>query len=166
MNSLYDPDYTGTGHQPYQYDQIRTMYQYYLITHCDWEITFTDPSIDGLIVGVNIIINAEGTVVAKDYATIAERSHCRLAPLNDTGRQVITMRGRSDMAQLYGLTSVQYATNLSSYAAGTGSNPYNAPNIQVFLIDPSASATQRTVAYLAKLTYHGKLYSYMPPAQS
>lgn len=30
-SSLYDPDYSGTGGQPYNYDQMTTLYSYYRI---------------------------------------------------------------------------------------------------------------------------------------
>lgn len=166
LNSLYDPDITYTGHQPYQYDQIRNMYSYYLVDTCEWEITFTDPSADGVLVGANITINAEGSIASKDYATIAERAHCKLLPLNDTGKQTVKMTGRTNLAELFGLTRTQYATNLTTYAAGTGSNPYQTCTLQVVLIDPNANAVARSVSYTARLTYHGKLYGYMPPAQS
>lgn len=31
LNSLYDPDYTGSGHQPYYYDQIAALYAEYCV---------------------------------------------------------------------------------------------------------------------------------------
>lgn len=31
LNSLYDPDYTSTGHQPYYYDQIAALYSEYCV---------------------------------------------------------------------------------------------------------------------------------------
>lgn len=40
MNSLYDPDYTGVGHQPYGFDQWGALYQYYTVLGskltCHW----------------------------------------------------------------------------------------------------------------------------------
>lgn len=31
LNSLYDPDFTGTGHQPYYFDQFAALYQRYCV---------------------------------------------------------------------------------------------------------------------------------------
>lgn len=31
MNSIYDPDFTNTGHQPYYFDQLSTLYDHYVV---------------------------------------------------------------------------------------------------------------------------------------
>lgn len=38
VNSLYDPDYTTTGHQPFGRDLWASMYDYYAILACDYDI--------------------------------------------------------------------------------------------------------------------------------
>lgn len=40
MNSLYDPDYTGTGHQPQWFDQLSAVYQYYKVLGSKITCTF------------------------------------------------------------------------------------------------------------------------------
>lgn len=54
-NGLYDPNITGTGHQPMGYDQLMELYDHYKVTHC--KITATFDSIDTAethIVGIKI----------------------------------------------------------------------------------------------------------------
>jgi len=41
MNSLFDPDFTGTGHQPYYFDQFATIYQRYTVIGSKLKATFT-----------------------------------------------------------------------------------------------------------------------------
>lgn len=41
MNSLYDPDYSYTGHQPYGYDQLSGMYAAYIVTKFTIRIRYT-----------------------------------------------------------------------------------------------------------------------------
>lgn len=41
MNSLFDPDFTGTGHQPYYFDQLATIYQRYTVIGSKLTATFT-----------------------------------------------------------------------------------------------------------------------------
>lgn len=40
-NSLFDPDYTGTGHQPYRYDQLATIYQKYRVVSSKITVNFS-----------------------------------------------------------------------------------------------------------------------------
>jgi hypothetical protein len=39
-NSLYDPDITFTGHQPYYYDRYSALYQYYTVIGSRTKFTF------------------------------------------------------------------------------------------------------------------------------
>lgn len=38
MNSIYDPDYTGVGHQPLGRDLWASMYDYYAVIECHYEV--------------------------------------------------------------------------------------------------------------------------------
>lgn len=40
MNSLFDTDLTGTGHQPRYFDQIMTMYNFYRVLGCKIKVKF------------------------------------------------------------------------------------------------------------------------------
>jgi len=41
MNSLFDPDVTGAGHQPYLYDFMIDKYNRYLVLKTRWVVTFS-----------------------------------------------------------------------------------------------------------------------------
>jgi len=41
LNSLSDPDQTGTGHEPMYYDSLKTIYNEYLVTGCKVSISIT-----------------------------------------------------------------------------------------------------------------------------
>ena len=38
VTSIFDPDYTGTGHQPFGRDLWASMYNYYSVIKCDYEL--------------------------------------------------------------------------------------------------------------------------------
>lgn len=44
MNSLYDPNRSGTGHQPYLFDQFMALYDVYVVTGCKVTVTFSTES--------------------------------------------------------------------------------------------------------------------------
>ena len=39
LNSLYDPDRTGVGHQPRGFDQIKTLYNRYRVYGCAYKVS-------------------------------------------------------------------------------------------------------------------------------
>lgn len=45
-NSLYDPDYTGTGHQPYYHDQLIAIYRKYTVIGSKCAVKFVTDSAD------------------------------------------------------------------------------------------------------------------------
>lgn len=49
MNSLFDPDFSGTGHQPYYFDQLAALYSRYCVIGSKLTATFTiiPNSVDG-----------------------------------------------------------------------------------------------------------------------
>lgn len=41
LNSVFDPDQTGIGHQPYGMDQLTPLYHRYRVIACGWRVTTT-----------------------------------------------------------------------------------------------------------------------------
>jgi len=82
MNSLFDPDFTGTGHQPYYFDQLSALYKRYVVRGCKLvaefsmipsAITTTNPSGPGLI---GVVSDDDGTT-STTLSTLLESSSCR-----------------------------------------------------------------------------------------
>lgn len=46
MNSIFDPDYSGTGHQPQMHDFYATIYNYYSVLSCQYKIKIYNASYD------------------------------------------------------------------------------------------------------------------------
>lgn len=51
LNSLYDPNLTGTGHQPAGFDQLMALYKYYAVVAAHAHVTFqsADPDNESLV---------------------------------------------------------------------------------------------------------------------
>lgn len=81
-NSCFDPDFTGTGHQPYNFDQLCSAtgpYNNYLVMASRLRVTFAPyPSQvgDSVIVGVGTLYNQQGSAVP-GYPAIMENSQFR-----------------------------------------------------------------------------------------
>lgn len=48
MNSIFDPDQTGVGHQPIMRDLWASQYDYYAVLQCDYTMRFYNASYDGV----------------------------------------------------------------------------------------------------------------------
>ena len=44
LNSVFDPDFTGAGHQPRYYDQISPQYSSYRVYRCTFRVVFSTPT--------------------------------------------------------------------------------------------------------------------------
>lgn len=83
-NSMYDPNITGTGHQPYYFDQMAALYDHYVVigTKITVKIIPTTAS-QPLLVGV--YLNDDGTVTPTDINTCCEQSKARWKTTNLSG---------------------------------------------------------------------------------
>jgi len=166
MNSLHDPDYTNAGHQPYQWDQISPMYLIYHVYGLKYEITFFDPSVDGVVVGVQFRTDANtgDSAIGKDIDILHERKLCQTIPLSNTGTQRYTFEGYIPIEQLFGITKENLMAQQSTYGANPGNNPATVGYMEVFALNPGAVTS--TVQVTGRLTYYARLSSYLGPATS
>lgn len=72
LNSLYDFDLTGTGHQPYYFDQMMAVYDHYTVIGTKVTVTWTNNTANPVVVGG--YLNDDGTV------TPGTLSNCQEAP--------------------------------------------------------------------------------------
>lgn len=72
LNSLFDFDLTGTGHQPYYFDQMMAVYDHYTVIGTKVTVTWTNNTANPVVVGG--YLNDDGTV------TPGTLSNCQEAP--------------------------------------------------------------------------------------
>jgi hypothetical protein len=168
LSSLFDPDQTGTGHQPYQYDQLAAVYTKYLVRHCVVDLTFTDPTVDGLWVGWSVVPEGDAgdTPTSLTLEDFVERPNWRCMPLNNTGAQTVTCKMSIPIHTVFGLTPGQYENQTSVFGAAYNNNPTSVAYLQCFVVDPTALVSQQSVRIAGRLVYTSDHFSYTAPAQS
>ncbi len=158
LNSCYDPDLTSSGRQPYAWDQIAPLYSQYLVDHCDMEITFYDPSEDGLAAVAAIHPSLGGaTLAGLTYEVAAEKPMSVGFLIANTGSQKQTIRQRLDLCDVEGITKMQLVTNQSQYGALISGNPGLSPLLKLAVGSVRAAASG-TISFEVRLTMRTQLF--------
>lgn len=166
LNSLFDPDLTSAGHQPLFFDQLSAMYNQYMVRGCKLELTFTDPSADGLEVAACIQNSRESYAIAsKSPGTLGEQCMTVVKPLNNTGNQVTKIESYVDLRRVEGVTKTQFEGNLSQYSAVTAASPTLTPYLRFAVASLRATGGVTCVCNV-RLTYYCQFWDRLIPSQS
>lgn len=168
LNSMYDFDATGTGEQPYQYDQMVTTYLKYIVHSTRIELTFVDPTSDGLWVGYSL--HTDGTnndqATGKTLGDVMSRPGFRCMPLNNTGEQVVTIKETIPIHSVFGLTKAQYDALWDTFGAAYNANPLSNAYLDVFIIDPNSLVSPQYVRCVGRAIFDCTFFDYAGPAGS
>lgn len=85
LNSLFDPDYTGAGHQPLYFDQIAAIYGNYRVRYARMDVLFLPLTDDTEITTtgpyqVGVSANSNGSF-SSSLTTISEQNNSKIAIL-------------------------------------------------------------------------------------
>lgn len=167
LNSLYDPDVTGTGHQPYQYDQLTAMYKNYIVKACYVDITFQNPSVAGLWVGWSFhgdaSLNDDPT--GKQLEDMMERPTFTCVPISDFGTQSINLRMEVPIHTVLGLTRSQYMSVTDQYGAAYNASPLSNAYLDLFIVDPNSLGISYIRA-VGRLVFDVQFFGYAGPSAS
>jgi hypothetical protein len=165
LNSCYRPDYSGGSTvQPYQWDQLTSIYSGYKVNGARVKISFWNGSVDGLVVGYRI----RSPFDSLDTTTLGVRL---LQEMRNTATDIIAVgatkrvefQGSVNFAQCLGWTKTQF----DSYAPGavTSNSPMGDILLDVFVIDLGNNTT-RTCDYTVSVEYAVELSDYVSPTES
>lgn len=169
LNSLYDPNFTGVGHQPYGFDQLcPVFYNQYIVKAV--KITLLANTIGGsaeVAVVYKLDTGSGGVVLAGNTL-----DRCTEAPM--VGTAVISPSGNARAREILinaknhkilGITPKQYFDNVTAHA-GTGAA---SPSVQTFLRFAAASysgAAAEGIAVQCIIDYDTEFFSPIQVAQS
>ncbi len=126
LNGLHDPDITGTGHQPYGYDQITPFYSSYTVKSCKINIIVT--GVDDSSNYLAWMVQPQGsttTLAGLSIETISEYDETNYLVLGQSSSGIPNQQVRLptlNLPKLEGLSWQAYFGN-SNYRASVGSNP-------------------------------------------
>lgn len=149
MNSLFDPDFTGAGHQPLYYDQLSAIYNQYAVIKSHITVTFTCKETATVPFIIGLVGDDDGTTAAT-FSTLQEKSHGRskVLGLPNGGSNVLTMTDKFNCQKM--LTIDPYASE--TYKTLTSANPAEGWFSQVWCISADGATTQ-ALYYKAEIIY-------------
>jgi len=109
----------GTSTEPYGYSALSAVYAKNLVEKIRYEITYVDPTGDGMFVGIQI----QGLLGATAALNLVRQRPRVIGDfIQNTGAQQRTFTGWLYPWQALGLSKIQYLANIDEYAAAFGSD--------------------------------------------
>jgi hypothetical protein len=163
-NSLFDPNYTGSGHQPYGYDQWTTFYTGWVVEKCAISFTCTPPNLSTASPQIDNAIlyltkrRTDPSAFA-DINTAIEDPFCVRYVMTSGYQKQPKLSTMLDIPSFLGIDRTTYL-NSAEYSGATGSNPA----VQAYLIcgagSTAAGTTNPDPMYCtAELTFFCKFYN-------
>ena len=122
LNSLFDPNRTGFGHQPYGFDTLATLYNKYRVVSCGWRIQRAAGISDiSPAVLVGCMPSNDLNIDFSDFSFMRENPRTKYI-LQNPGATALTLSGKSYLPSLMGRTNSQYMAD-DKYAADVLSSP-------------------------------------------
>jgi len=159
LTGMYDPNQTGTGHQPLGFDQwLGIFYNYYCVVEAFWDVICFSQNATGT--GQAMIVHglADDTNVSLLVDQLWENPTYTVTPLGSMGssHDVVRFHGHLDIAKHFGITRsalLSAADHLGSSAAIPAQNVF----LQVLVAANNASVNPENVITWTKLRFRAVL---------
>lgn len=153
LNSIFDPDFTGTGHQPYGHDTFATLYNRYRVFAASWIIRVVN---NGSVNVIHTVLPENGQSTFSDNELLAEtpRAITKLMSASSAGHNTQVFSGRIGLPGLTGQTSAQYKGE-DRYQAAFGQNPGELITLH---LGATANGGASTLTYAIQIIYHCELF--------
>lgn len=155
LNSAFDPDRTGSGHQPYGFDTMSTLYNRYRVLKTNWRINFAPSSAvyNATVFPLNGLLSSSPTTGAT-FLTACEQQRSVMRAIAASGRSV-EYRGQVDLMRLAGTTRIEYLAD-DRYEATVAASPTELMVLYIVWYNPNASSIviSFTLEYDLEIDFH------------
>jgi len=158
LNSIFDPNRTGVGHQPYAFDTMATLYNRYRVIACGWRITTPTSS---TVLQTGAIPSNEPTTFI-NFPELKENPRAKYFTQNPGGPAIV-LSGKTYIPSLVGRTRAQYMAD-DRYQADTASSPVELAILNIYTANSTGSPISAPVNIL--LEYTVEFFDVKPLAQS
>lgn len=161
LNSIFDPNRTGTGHQPYGHDTFQTLYNRYRVISCTYRINAY--SSDGSNIQLAVIPTNE-TITPGSISEVRENPRCKYT-LQSANAPLRIVSGKVHIPSLVGRTKAQYMAD-DRYQAQFGASPSELALLNLYVGPATENSSMMTVYYNVELKYTVECFDVKHLAQS
>lgn len=151
LNSIYDPNLTGVGHQPLGHDELANLYNRYRVLGVAYKVVITnrDSNYEGEIA---IQLRPNSTLSTK-FSDVAESNYSQVRTIRTApAGGVQTLKGYISIARIRGVKK-SVARNDDTYQALFGANPTREPVLNIYLRNQNVNFNM-DFAWRVYLTYY------------
>lgn len=121
LNSIYDPNRTGVGHQPYGFDTLATLYNRYRVIACGWRIQPAAAAVSAGTAFQIACMPANETLAMFTMSEMKENPRSKYV-FQSVGGGIVTLSGKCYIPSLVGRTKAQYMAD-DRYQADVTTSP-------------------------------------------
>jgi len=161
LNSIFDPNQGGIGHQPYGFDQLAGLYNRYRVIGCKYHVYCT--SSDGTPLQVAAIPTNE-TISPGSISEIRENPRAKYI-MQGTGAALRKVSGNVYIPSLVGRTKAQYMAD-DRYQAVVTASPNELALLSVFAGPVGEGSSLISVTFNVELEYLVEFFDIKHQTQS
>lgn len=156
INSLFDPNYTGTGHQPLGFDQLSTLYNRYRVYGMKYKVTFVNRD---TVYQVDVAIqNRPNTTLHTVMDTVYESPYSQKTTLGieGSGASIRILKGYVSCAKILGISKTELKTD-DENSAIVSQNPTHSPMLTLYIFNQTSNQAA-VVSTRVELVYFCEFY--------
>lgn len=142
-SSIFDPDFTGTGHQPYLHDQWGTFYTYYRVYGFAYNCRVVGTGTNTPII-LMVHHNSYNQSTTLDPEVNGEMPQCVSTKILDPRVSTVTFKGYISLPKVEGMSKTEFKGD-AGYEAAFGANPVKYAKMSLVSSSPGVSQTYTVV---------------------
>jgi len=164
-NSIFDPDYTGTGHQPLGRDQWAAIYANYQVLGSSIKCTYSDTTAGGEVMtcGIALLDNATPWNSSMIYIENGNAVHTRIENASSNNR---TLKHSCDVAKYYAIKDLEGMRTFEDTCTTVGSTPNTQLFYHVFAQAAGTGVAAQNIIISFEMHYKVRFFNPAPLAQS
>lgn len=163
LNSMFDPDLTGVGHQALFRDTMSTIYARYRVNSCAWKLTLLPRGDAHVMVGGLVTQDSGFNPATVDFATNIEKRNTTWKNYIHGNSPQCVLASNTKCHRVAGVKKQAYQDE-RLYSGAVGSSPSLELFLSIMMMNPLGTAT--TQEFMIEMEYNTTYYEPVVIGQS